>query len=42
MIAAIVGKLGDENLNVQQDAWTSLVELVKYGRNVHLAITYTS
>jgi hypothetical protein len=42
VVAAIIGKLGDEDFNMQQAALTSLVELAKYSMSVHLVMTYTS
>ena len=42
MIAAIIGKLGDEDLDMQQAALASLVELAKYSKSDHLTMTCTS
>jgi hypothetical protein len=41
VIAAIVGKLQDEDSDVRQTALISLVELAKHSKSVHLATTCT-
>lgn len=41
VIAAIVGKLQDEDSDVRQAALISLVELAKHSKSVYLAMTCT-